>query len=108
MPTVSLDGARILDWETFHTECRHQFGFPDFYGRNMDAWVDCLSYLRDEDGMCKYRLEADDVLKIEVANADRLRQTMPEILDELAFCVAAINERYADYGEKPALQLVLT
>ena len=107
MLTVHLDAARILDWETFHTECQREFGFPDYYGRNMDAWVDCLSYLRDEEGMCKFRLEADDVLKIEVANAGRLKQTVPEILDELAFCVAAINERYADYGEKPALQLVL-
>jgi hypothetical protein len=36
-----------------------------------------------------------------------LRQQAPQILAELDFCVTAINERYADYGEKPALQLVL-
>jgi hypothetical protein len=107
MPTVRLDATRIADWEAFHTECRREFGFPDYYGRNMDAWVDCLSYLRDEDGMSKFRLGPDEILEIELLHAGRLKQAAPEILEELAFCVAAINERYEDYGEKPALRLVL-
>jgi hypothetical protein len=31
----------------------------------------------------------------------------PDILEEMTFCIAGINERYEDYGEKPALALVL-
>ena len=107
MPTIQLDGECINSWEAFHTECQRAFGFPDYYGRNMNAWVDCLSYLRDEEGMTKFRLDSDEVLRIEILHASNLKQKTPEILEELTFCVEAINERYEDYGEKPALKLVL-
>jgi RNAse (barnase) inhibitor barstar len=104
---VSLDGAAIGDWDTFHTACQEVFGFPEFYGRNMNAWVDCLSYLRDEENMSKFHLAADEILQIDVENTDALRAQAPEILEDLIFCVSTINERYEDYGEKPALHLVL-
>ena len=107
MPTVSLNGDAIASWDAFHDESQRVFGFPEFYGRNMNAWVDCLCYLRDEDGMSQFRLEPDEVLRIEVQHAAHLRAQAPEILDDLAFCIEAINDRYADYGEKPALELVL-
>jgi hypothetical protein len=107
MAKVKLDGAQIKDWEAFHVACQREFGFPDYYGRNMDAWVDCLSYLRDEEGMSKFRLAENEVLEIEIAHSAQLKQNQPEILDELTFCVEAINDRYADYGEKPALKLLL-
>ncbi len=48
----------------------------------MNAWVDCLSYLRDEDGMSKFRLDPDEVLEIELQHADSLRDRMPEILED--------------------------
>jgi hypothetical protein len=107
MATVSLNGATLTGWDAFHTESQQAFGFPDFYGRNMSAWIDCLSYLRDEDGMSRFRLKADETLQITVLQADLLRTHAPEILEELAFCIAIVNERYEDYGEKPALVLVL-
>jgi hypothetical protein len=107
MATVQLHGEQIHDWSGFHSECRQAFGFPDFYGNNLDAWVDCLSYLRDDDGMTKFKLKPDEVLQIEILQADVMRQQVPDILEEITFCIAGINERYADYGEKPALALVL-
>lgn len=107
MPAVSLNGEIITNWDAFHDESQRVFGFPEFYGRNMNAWVDCLSYLRDDDGMSRFRLQSDEVLRIEVQQAERMRAQVPEILDDLAFCIEAINERYADYGEKPALELIL-
>jgi len=70
----------------------------------MDAWVDCLSYLRDEDGMSKFRLKPNEVLEIVIKDAAAMQ---PDILEEMTYCVAGINERYEDYGEKPALKLTL-
>ncbi len=58
-PTVALDGAAMTDWAAFHAQSRQAFGFPDFYGNSLDAWVDCLSYLRDDDGMSAIRLAPD-------------------------------------------------
>lgn len=107
MASAELNGASILDEATFHAECKKVFGFPDYYGNTMDAWVDCLSYLRDEDGMTKFRLKPNEVLEIVVKDAAALRERAPDLLEEVTFCIAGINERYEDYGEKPALALVL-
>jgi hypothetical protein len=107
MATVQLKGANLTDWPAFHAECQSAFGFPAFYGRNLDAWVDCLSYLRDEEGMTKFRLKPDEVLQIIIADSALMREQAPDMLDEITFCVQGINERYEDYGEKPALELVL-
>ncbi|MGZ3238417.1 MAG: barstar family protein [Burkholderiaceae bacterium] len=108
MATVQLNGETITDWTSFHQVCQQAFGFPDFYAHNIDAWVDCLSYLRDDDGMTKFKLQPDEVLEIEILHADKLRQIAPDILDEVTYCIGGINERYADYGELPALKLKLS
>lgn len=107
MAKVELNGAAISDWDSFHAESRRAFGFPDFYANTMDAWVDCLSYLRDEDGMSSFRLAPDEKLTVIVSGAEQMRQQAADILEEMTFCVAGINERYEDYGEAPALVLQL-
>ena len=107
MVRVELHAAAITDWASFHAQSRAAFGFPDFYGETMDAWVDSLSYLRDQDGMSRFRLRADETLRIVLVGAVQMRAHVPDILDEMTFCIAGINERYEDYGEKPALVLEL-
>ncbi|HZW14078.1 MAG TPA: barstar family protein [Noviherbaspirillum sp.] len=107
MPTVRLDGRTIGNWAAFHDACKAAFGFPDFYGRNMDAWIDCLSSLRDDDGMSSFVLGADEALEIEILHSGSLQRQAPDILDALEECTAEVNERYAENGENPALSLVL-
>ena len=107
MPSALLNGAAITDWTSFHEQCKLSFGFPDFYTATMDAWVDCLSYLHDEDGMTRFRLKPGETLEIVVQDAAAMRAQVPDIVEEMTFCIAGINERYEDYGEKPALILVL-
>lgn len=107
MASAELNGAVILGWDSFHDECKKAFGFPDSYANTIDAWVDCLSYLRDEDGMTRFRLKPAEVLEIVVKDAAQMKERAPDLLEEMTFCVAGINERYEDYGEKPALKLVL-
>ncbi len=107
MATAELDGAVIDGWESFHAESRKAFGFPDSYSNTIDGWVDCLSYLRDADGMSKFHLKPNEMLEIVIKDSTLLRAKAPDLLEEVTFCVAGINERYEDYGEKPALALVL-
>ncbi len=107
MASANLDGTKIRDWDSFHDECQQVFGFPEFYGRNMDAWVDCLSYLRDDDGMTHFQLNEDERLEIVINHAELMRKQAPDILEEITYCIGGINERYEDYGEKPALALTL-
>jgi hypothetical protein len=107
MASVELNGAAIDGWDSFHAECKRAFGFPESYSNTMDAWVDCLSYLRDEDGMSRFHLAENEKLDIVVKDAAAMRERAPDLLEEMAFCIGGINERYEDYGEKPALALVL-
>lgn len=107
MASVELNGAAIAGWDDFHAQCKTAFGFPEYYANTVDAWVDCLSYLRDPDGMTRFRLGPNEELSIVVKDAGALRARAPDLLEEITFCVAGINERYEDYGEKPALKLVL-
>ncbi|HEY1043088.1 MAG TPA: barstar family protein [Telluria sp.] len=107
MAQAELNGEAIVDWDSFHAESRRAFGFPDEYTNTMDAWVDCLSYLRDADGMSRFRLAENEVLTIVINGSAAMRVTVPEILEEMSFCIGGINERYEDYGEPPALRLEL-
>ena len=84
-----------------------KFGFPEFYGCNLDAWIDCLSTLRDDDGMSAFNLAQDEKLQIEITDSDVLRNNAPQILDALPDCVDAVNERHIENGEKPAIELLL-
>ena len=107
MAVAELNGAVMVDEASFHQQSRDAFGFPESYADSIDAWVDCLSYLRDDENMTKFRLKANEVLEIVIVDADKMQAQAPDLLEELTFCIGGINERYEDYGEKPALELVL-
>ena len=107
MAVAELNGAAITDEASFHQQSREAFGFPASYADSIDAWVDCMSYLRDDENMTKFRLKANEVLEIVVLEGAALQQRLPDLVEEISYCVGGINERYEDYGEKPALKLVL-
>ncbi|MEW6763392.1 MAG: barstar family protein [Pseudomonadota bacterium] len=107
MAVVQLNGAAIVDEASFHLESRRAFGFPESYADSIDAWVDCMSYLRDDENMTRFQLKPNEVLEIVVLEADKVKAAVPDLLEEIAFCVGGINERYEDYGEQPALKLTL-
>jgi hypothetical protein len=107
MATARLNGDNILDMASFHSECKTVFGFPEFYGNNLDAWVDCLSYLRDDEGMSKFKLADNEILTIEITHSAGVQTRLPELLEDLSMCIDLMNERYEDYGENPALALKL-
>jgi RNAse (barnase) inhibitor barstar len=107
MATAKLDGAAIVDEASFHEQSRRAYGFPDSYPGTIDSWIDCLSYLRDDENMTKFRLKPDEVLQVVIVDAEQMRARLPDLLEEITFCIGGINERYEDYGEPPALELVL-
>ena len=108
MARVRLDTSVIHDWPSFHTEFGRVMGFPGFYGANLNAWIDCMSSLREEDaaGMARIALGPAEVLHVEIPDAEEFRRRVPEIAEALWDCTAFANRRYADYGERPAIALV--
>lgn len=106
MATVRLDTSLISDWESFHLTCREVFGFPDFYGMNMNAWIDCLTYLDEGDGMSQFHLAPGETLNIEVSDTESFKSRLPEIFDALVVCSTNVNQRYLEAGKSPLLLLV--
>jgi hypothetical protein len=106
MATVRLDGEKINTWDAFHSESQAAFGFPGFYGRNSDAWIDCLSTLRENDGMTRFVLAPCESLRIVVPHSDVLRKQAPEIFSALKEYVSIVNQLYIENGKEPVLSLV--
>ena len=106
MATVRLDTTRITDWNSFHEVCREVFGFPTFYGMNMSAWIDCLTYLDEGDGMSRFHLAPGEKLNIEISDTESFRFRLPETFNGLIDCTAFVNDRYVLAGKPPPLCLV--
>lgn len=107
MATARLNTEVITDWQSFHEVCREVFGFPEFYGMNMNAWIDCLSYLDEGDGMSRFHLAVGEMLHVEVPAAESFKARLPEIFDALVEGSAAANRRCIESGKPPALSLIL-
>jgi hypothetical protein len=103
---VSVDCARIHDWETFHNEFANTFGFPDFYGRNMNAWIDCMTSLdQPEDGMTSIHAEPGKTLTLQLENVAPFRENHPELYAAIIECAAFVNWRRLEVGEPAVLSI---
>lgn len=56
MKTIILDGGKFKGKETVHSYLKEMFRFPEYYGNNLDALMDCLTDL--------------DEMEITITNAD--------------------------------------
>ena len=89
---VEIDCVAIRDWESFHDVFARAFGFPGWYGRNLNAWIDCMSSL-DEDGMSDFKVFPGEIVLLELKNASELKRIAPDILTETLEMVAFCNWR---------------
>ncbi|MGN6505182.1 MAG: barstar family protein [Tepidisphaeraceae bacterium] len=102
MPTVRLDASRLSDWDAFHTVFASEFGFPDFYGRNMNAWIDCMTDLSEDTGMTSVRGSATDPVVLYLNNTNAVPK---EIFEALVECAGFVNWRRLEVGEPAVLIL---
>ena len=103
---VKLDCRRIHDWDSFHTVFAEAFGFPSFYGRNMDAWIDCMTDLDDTDtGMCVVSVKPGGVVELQLEHVDDFAGRCPEQYTALLDSIAFVNWRRIDEGQSAVLAL---
>jgi Barstar (barnase inhibitor) len=103
---VSIDCAKIRDWPSFHEEFAAAFGFPDFYGRNMDAWIDCMTSLDiPADGMSRVHAGPGATVTLQLQNVTHFRNQYPDLYAAIIECSAFVNWRRLKVGEPPVLSL---
>jgi hypothetical protein len=107
MPVVRIPTSEIVDWESFHSVFQRVLGFPEFYGRNMNAWIDCLTSADSlDDGMvAPERVAQDDVLTLQLEDVDDFASRCPEQYEAVVECSAFVNWRRVEVGERPVLAL---
>ncbi|MGB3635174.1 MAG: barstar family protein [Rubrobacteraceae bacterium] len=97
MKTVRLDANTIVDRDSFHGTFKEPFGFPDWYGANMDAWIECMSDLDDvESGMTEIKLDSEEMLCLEVTGVESLAERIPDVLEDSVVCTALVNQEYME------------
>ena len=95
---VTIDGSAIADWDGFHDAMSDAFGFPAWYGRNMDALIDLMTYLDEDKATTGFSVGAGEIVVLELGNARAFRERCPEIYDGLVACSAFVNWRRIESG----------
>ncbi len=78
MKITVLDGRRFKDKRTAHEYIAASLGFPEYYGKNLDALADCLSELPHDMGVI---IANASTMHNQLGNyADGITDTFAEIL----------------------------
>jgi Barstar (barnase inhibitor) len=102
---VAIDGDRIAGWDGFHDVMAEASGFPGWYGRNLNAWIDLMTYLDEDRATTGFFVERGEVVTIDLRNARRLRERQGEIYNALIECAAFVNWRRLEGGDTAYLCL---
>ena len=105
MPHIRLDLSSLRTEQDLHEALKQALGFPDSYGANFAALVDCLSGLRyPDEGMIGVALGPDEVLTLHVLN---LSAAAKSVIDLLLCAVEDVNTRELQRGRSPSMGLML-
>lgn len=108
MRTVTIPVEKIVDWPSFHETFQRELGFPEFYGRNMEAWIDCMTSVDTRsDGLTNITVQPHEILILRIDEPFEFRRRCPEQYASLVECVAFVNFRRVEIGEAPVLALLL-
>lgn len=105
---VRINTDLITDWNSFHDLFKIIFGFPDFYGKNMNAWIDCMSYIDEKEaGMTSFWINKTDTLVIELINSEAFKQRCLDIYLGLLECAAFVNSRKSERKDGAMIALAI-
>ena len=103
---IVIDCRRITDWDSLHTVFADRLGLAAFYGRNMDAWIDCLTSVDDvAAGMSVVTVSPGNVLVLQLDNVKDLRISLPHLYAAIVEGSSFVNWRRIARGDEPVLSL---
>ena len=102
--TFRIDGRRITKWDRFHEVLFATFNFPNYYGRNLNAWIDSMTLIDgDEERLAGGLIRRGDLIVIELAFAKALKAQAPDIYEFIFEGAAFVNGRRSSVGEPPLI-----
>ncbi|MDQ1191948.1 hypothetical protein QE419_000714 [Brevundimonas vesicularis] len=106
---VSIPTNLISDWPSFHKVFAEVLGFPPFYGANMDAWIDCMTYADDPEARMLARpVRPGELLTLQIDDTSNFAVRCPEQFKALLECIAFVNYRRVEIGGGPVLSLLMS
>lgn len=102
---IVINGDRIVDEGSFHDAFVEAVGFPQWYGRNWDAWIDLMTYLDEDRATTSFWVLPGQVVTLQIDHAKLFKARVPEIYDTLFECSAFVNWRRVKAGASAYLCL---
>lgn len=105
---VAIPAEEIVEWPSFHEVFKRALGFPEFYGGNMNAWIDCMTSVdTPEDRLSAVTVGQGEVLILRIRDPAGFRKRCPDQYEALIECTACVNHRRTELGEPPVLAILL-
>jgi RNAse (barnase) inhibitor barstar len=101
-----IDGNEIRDMASFHDVFGRTLKFFDGYGRNMDAWIDCMTDLHGPNALSSLNLPDGEQIQLVFRGTREFSQRSPDIIRELIECTAAVNRHYQKQNNEVRVALV--
>jgi hypothetical protein len=104
MKTIKIPVDEFHDWAPFHNVFAKTLGFPNFYGKNMNAWIDCMTSV-DDPGclMTSVTVDEGEFLVLDLGECTAFAELCPAQYEAILDSVAFVNFRRAEAGEAPVL-----
>ena len=102
---VRIDAGRIVSDASYHDAFDEALGFPGWYGRNGNAWIDLMSCLDSDRETTELFVEEGETITLLMENAKAFRTDHRDLYDELIECSAFVNWRRLESGRTAYLCL---
>lgn len=104
---LDLDFSKIKTSDDFHDFLKDSFGFPNFYGKNFHALVDCLSSMRyPNDEMSKFALpNQSDTATLQIKHLSKIDK---DLLVTFLAAIESANQRERNHGNSTMIFLALS
>jgi len=103
---IRIDARRLTNAAGLHAALDEAFGFAPGYGKNLDALVDCLTYLDDpKAGLSRVQVFPGQIAVLVLEHMQGMGKQAAAEVKALVDAVAFVNWRRLEKGQPPVLAL---
>ena len=100
-----IDFKDVDTLDKMHEKLKQAFGFPDFYGANFNALIDCLSGIRyPEYEMSELTIGEDEILSLTIKNFPYDDES---IIKTFFVAIRWVNDKSIRHEGSPSIHLIL-